>query len=638
MSLLKRDSAEFTEPSGPVRVLLIEDNRSDYLFTRALLESLGGRRYLLDWADSYAAGKAALARDAHDICLLDYQLDGNDGLTLMREAIAAGCRKPMIVVTAHGSRGIDLRAIEAGAADYIVKGRVDAAVLERAIRYALGRSHVLEALRQSEERYALAVRGANDAIWDWNALTGQLYLSPRWPAMIGAKVNGEELEFGTLETWAAYVAEEDRSRLREAFVAHLRGETPHFECEFQLLQANKRRVWVTARGIAVRDPLTGRAERVAGSLTDITERTLHHHQLRATFASMVEGVIAVDGRLRVLHLNEQAAAMLDTSVEAAAGLPIAESCALIEINRMLRRTVIEQREVRGEVRLPHSRPQPRVVALRSAPLRTEGDPYGGAVVVLHDITALRQLEQRQREFVASVSHELQTPLAAIVGMVDTLADDPKISPEKRDSYLSRIAGQCQRLSALVTDLLTLSRAEALERRYDQCPFDLRTTLREAKTRLEGQASLHNIRLEIEIPDHEVLLGRGEEQLQQVVDNLLTNAIKYSTSGGTISLSLETEGPYARLAVKDTGIGIAAEHQQRIFERFYRIDKARTRAAGGTGLGLAIVKNLVRALDGTVNVESTPGEGSTFTVRLPLAASVLARLNSGALNIGLGPSE
>ncbi|MCK5801069.1 MAG: PAS domain S-box protein [Deltaproteobacteria bacterium] len=615
---------------APIRVLLVEDNRADYLYTRALLRTMGTERYDLDWVSSYTDGQREIARGIHDVYLLDYSLDEGTGLDLLREAIARGFRKPMILLTAYGDDNIDIEAIRAGAADYVMKGEFDARLLKRSIRYALSRSQTLEELRLSQERYALAVQGANDAIWDWDLRRQQIYLSPRWHAMFG--LPPETRETVPPSRWFDEVHPEDLAALKAAIAAHIERDSPHFEHEFRLHHQDGRYRWVTARGLVVRDALTGVATRIAGSMTDTSERTMQEHQLRAILTSMVEGVIAVDGRSRVLHLNEVAANLLGTTEDAAIGKPIAQISRLTEIVQMLNRTVREGRKLRGELHLSriadteqapstmHHRDE-RILELRTSPLHAEKQDVSGGVLVIHDITEIRRLEGLQREFVANVSHELKTPLSAILGMVDTLIDDVTMPAEKQRNFLGRIGDQSERLSALVNDLLTLSRVESLERRIERHPVDLRAVSLDSAYRLEPSMAERGLSLDLKITDEPVIVGADEELLRQVVDNLLTNAIKYTPEGGDVWLRVQRHGGHGTVEVEDTGIGIAPQHHGRIFERFYRVDKARSRSAGGTGLGLAIVKNVMLALDGNISVESTPGRGSTFSIRLPLADSV-----------------
>jgi len=258
----------------PIRVLLIDDDEDDHLLTRDLLSEImeaGRERYRLDWQPDYEAALAALRAQAHDVYLLDYHLGGRTGLELLREAVASGCRTPIIMLTGLGDRDVDLEAMKVGAADYLNKGRLDAGLLDRAIRYALERARTLEALRESEERYSLAARGANDGLWDWNLKTGQVYFSPRWKSMLGL---AETEVSGQPEEWLGRVHPEDLPRLEGDLAAHLEGRTPHFENEHRLLHRDGTFRWMLTRAMAVRDE-DGKPCRIAGSQTDTTGRKVY---------------------------------------------------------------------------------------------------------------------------------------------------------------------------------------------------------------------------------------------------------------------------------------------------------------------------------------------------------------------------
>ena len=242
----------------------------------------------------------------------------------------------------------------------------------------------------------------------------------------------------------------------------------------------------------------------------------------------------------------------------------------------------------------------------------------GAVVVLHDVSRLERLETVRRDFVANASHELKTPITAIRGLVETLIDDKEIAPETQERFLTKIRDQSGRLSAIVTDLLTLSRLEAESGDSRYTPLDLREPVLASAQALTPAAEEKGIVLETQLPDVRVEVAGDNEALGQVVTNLLDNALKYTPKGGKVWVRLTSQSGNAVLEVQDTGIGIEPRDRERIFERFYRVDKARSRELGGTGLGLSIVKHIVLAHNGKVSVDSTPGTGSTFRVSLPLA--------------------
>jgi two-component system phosphate regulon sensor histidine kinase PhoR len=276
------------------------------------------------------------------------------------------------------------------------------------------------------------------------------------------------------------------------------------------------------------------------------------------------------------------------------------------------------REENGECRLAptlQGRPE-TVIELHASPLRDGNGQLAGAVLVLHDVTALRRLETLRRDFVANVSHELKTPLTAIRGLVETMLDDRSMPDETERRFLEKVRDQSHRLSALVTDLLTLARIESNESRLERKRFDIRSVARESASRFAEACAQKGLAFGSELPPEAVVLESDEEALRQIVDNLLDNACKYTPPGGTVSLRIVAGEDETRIEVEDTGIGIAPADQERIFERFYRVDKARSRELGGTGLGLSIVKHLAQSLGASVSLESVVGRGSTFRVHFP----------------------
>jgi two-component system phosphate regulon sensor histidine kinase PhoR len=255
----------------------------------------------------------------------------------------------------------------------------------------------------------------------------------------------------------------------------------------------------------------------------------------------------------------------------------------------------------------------RTLAVRVRPL-----PGHGIVVALDDTSRLKKLESLRRDFVANVSHELKTPLAAIQGYVETMQDDPEMPTPTRVRFLDRIARQTERLTTLVGDLLTLSRLDdegAIGRELR--PIDLGAVVRETVKDLASLADKRQVRLAMATPEAGVWVRGDREALRQVVGNLVDNAIKYTGAGGDVRAQLTVTADRALLEVVDTGLGLSPEDQERVFERFYRVDRARSREVGGTGLGLSIVKNTVKSLGGEVGVRSRLGSGSTFWVSLPV---------------------
>ncbi len=232
------------------------------------------------------------------------------------------------------------------------------------------------------------------------------------------------------------------------------------------------------------------------------------------------------------------------------------------------------------------------------------------------ISELHRLETVRRDFVANVSHEIKTPLTSIKGYVETLLDGAIDDPEHRRRFLEKIERNSERLTNLVLDLLSLAKIEAVEDSLPLQPTDWTPIITSVVSRNEDTIQKKHLKVALNLPSTPILAVGEKEAMMQVLDNLLTNAVKYTPDGGKVSVTLTSEDGWVKLSVEDTGIGIPHEHLDRIFERFYRVDKARSRELGGTGLGLSIVKHLVTAMSGDIDVHSALGKGSCFTIMLP----------------------
>lgn len=340
-----------------------------------------------------------------------------------------------------------------------------------------------------------------------------------------------------------------------------------------------------------------------------------HRQLLAILGGMAEGVVAVDQNERVLHMNEAAGRILGADPSTSLGKPVWETTRIPQIPETIARTLREGTGVNTSLEL-RSSPRDRSIELRATPLGNGEQASAGAVVVMHDISERLRVETMRQDFVANVSHELKTPVAAIQALVETILDDPEMSGRTRDRFLRKTRNQSLRLSSIVTDLLTLSRMET-EEGVSRETVDLRDTVAVPAEEAIPTAEVKRIRLHIRVPDRPMWITGDMEGLCLVTSNLVGNALKYTPREGEVTVSLSREGDQALLEVVDSGIGIEARHLDRIFERFYRVDAARSRELGGTGLGLSIVKRVVLAHSGTVSVESIPGRGSTFRVLLPV---------------------
>jgi len=339
-------------------------------------------------------------------------------------------------------------------------------------------------------------------------------------------------------------------------------------------------------------------------------------KLLTILGGMVEGVVAIDGDQKVVHLNSAAGRILEVPPSECIGRPIWEITRARKVGESLERSLLEGKEVSSELRLQGDH-QDRVVELRAAPLQSGQGGLVGAVLVLHEVTELRRLETVRQDFVANVSHELKTPITAIRGLIDTVVEDGDMPEATRQRFLQKVKDQAIRLSLLVTDLLTLARLESADGMVDTESMNVCESVEKSINNFRASAEEHGIQLIGDLPPAPVRIIGDVEAVELVVNNLLDNALKYTQEGGRVWVRLDTDGTMVVLEVEDTGIGIAKEHHGRIFERFYRVDKARSRELGGTGLGLSIVKHVCRTLGGSISVESEVGTGSTFRVRFPL---------------------
>ncbi len=355
------------------------------------------------------------------------------------------------------------------------------------------------------------------------------------------------------------------------------------------------------------------SDRLAGQFAQLEK---DRQQLRTILASMAEGVVALDAEQRVLFANDRAAELLDLPPPGPAGRKFWELVRHRGLQEAARQALAGPGPYRGE--LTRDGPAARSLTVHGVPI--PGPPPRGAVLVLHDTTELRRLERVRQEFVANASHELKTPLAVIQAAVETLLDGAADDPAARGLFLGQIAEQADRLHALVLDLLSLARieggTEALEFAAVPVGAAVAACLERHRTRAEAKGQTLEA---VPPPGGEVAVWADEEALEQILDNLVDNAVKYTPAGGRIRVRWRADGPDACLEVEDTGVGIPEADLPRVFERFYRVDKARARELGGTGLGLSIVKHLVQAMKGGVSAASRPGRGTTFTVRLPRPA-------------------
>jgi two-component system phosphate regulon sensor histidine kinase PhoR len=344
-----------------------------------------------------------------------------------------------------------------------------------------------------------------------------------------------------------------------------------------------------------------------GQLRENSER------LATVLGSMVEGVIAVDDEKNILLANEAGRTLLDFVTAEWTGRSLVEVTRMRAVHDAVSAAFNSAAPIQREFET--SGTNRRVLSMRAT--RLPGEPCPGVMVVLHDVTELRRLENLRRELVANVSHELKTPLASIKAYAETLRLGAINDAEHNMAFVMRIEEQADRLHQLILDLLQIARIEAGQEVFEIESVPVADVVAKCFTQHVGAAEQKRIHLVVDSPSAPLNVMADDEGLLTILNNLVDNAIKYTPEDGTVTIRWrEADNNMAQIEVQDTGIGIAPADQNRVFERFYRVDKARSRELGGTGLGLSIVKHLALAFHGTVGINSKPKQGSTFWVLLP----------------------
>jgi signal transduction histidine kinase len=353
--------------------------------------------------------------------------------------------------------------------------------------------------------------------------------------------------------------------------------------------------------------LAGALHRMAEQLASRLDALQQEDALMSALVdSLDEGVLAVDQHRNVVRMNASARSLLE--IHEQVPFPVDRLSRDPVLRHALADALGGESTDNAELRLGE-----RTALLTARPL-----PAGGAVLALLDLTAIRRLETVRRDFVANVSHELKTPLTVISGFAETLAEDEP-SPEQRRQFVEAIRSNAVRMQRLVDDLLDLSRIESGHWRPNPAHVDVRAVVDDIVTSVRPAASANSVAIVTDIAPDATSLVADQLAVRQILANLVDNAIRH-TRHGTITIFSRAERGAIVVGVRDTGVGIAAEHLPRVFERFYRVDPGRSRAAGGTGLGLAIVRHLVEAHGGRVSAESTPGSGTTVSATFPLPES------------------
>lgn len=378
-----------------------------------------------------------------------------------------------------------------------------------------------------------------------------------------------------------------------------------------------------------RKKLAKKMKELTGSVRGLSEQLENSESERKRMAKilshMAEGIIAVDSERKILAVNPSAEQMFHRSQNSSAGKGLLEVSGHPTLDKIAEQAIDSQSIIKEEVSLTHL-PEPKYLAVTAIGIEKQKEVIS-AVLVIQDVTQLRKYESHRREFVANVSHELKTPLTSLQGFIETLLGGAIRDETKSESFLKMMEEDAKRLARLVADLLELSKIESNEIPLKCTNLSIPREIENVISLLEPQIKQKNIRCEKSLAQNFPSVEADRDKIKQVLMNLIENAIKFNREGGKIIIRASAQKNKIRVEIEDTGIGIPEADLARVFERFYRVDKARSREAGlpagvhrteagGTGLGLSIAKHIIEAHGGELSCSSSPGQGSSFTFTLP----------------------
>lgn len=632
-----------------IRVLLVDDDREDYVLAEEVFAEIETSRFELEWAKTYDAALNLIGQRRHDIYFLDYQLHaGRTGLDLLREALALGCTAPCVMLTGNNDPALDTAALQAGAADYIYKGHLEARLLDRTIRYCLERSQILTTLRRRNHELA----SLNQLTGHLNLFTHSVELFAQVPQLVR-----KTLGYECVSLW---LDQDNELVLRE-----LAG--PKERPPMTMLVALPRQVWKTGRTAAspplgykgsikevatLAVPLVGKTphqriygvlaahdvqrafqesdqvvlEALAMQITNTLERIQlfeaveqDKRQLAAVLRGVADPVLVFNAEGQLQMLNPAGESLFNARQgKTLLGRALPSGNGYDPLLHLLIKAQQSQLITQGEVQWSND----RTFAVQITPINA-----GGQVVVLNDVTYFKELERAKNEFIAIISHDLRSPLSSISGFADLLRSR-STSPEGSQEYLAFIKQSIQRMDEMINSLLELTQIN-LQGTLTLETCDLNLVLTEIVYALQPQALNKEQTLALldpvgSAPRDSIWVQANLSQLRRVAQNLVGNAIKYTPEQGTITVQALVQAQQVEVQIKDNGPGIPPSAQPFIFDRFYRVKNKLTKQVTGSGLGLAIVKAIVEQHGGRVWVESAgqAGLGTCFKFSLPLTSPEL----------------
>lgn len=369
------------------------------------------------------------------------------------------------------------------------------------------------------------------------------------------------------------------------------------------------------QSIGIAGQLNNNINRLARSLNKLSiDRTIQADQLTTVIDNMESGIVLIDEKGYIHLVNRKFIQTFGNDHKHYLGNLYYDCIDNVKVHKTVQDTFLYEQKIKQSFTHKNNG-EKYYLQIVGAPIFNENKTLKGSVLVIHDITEIKKLEVMRKDFVANVSHELKTPITSIVGFSETLIDGAKDEQESLDHFLEIIYEESKRMEVLIDDLLVLSNLEHDEHKIQASEVNMGEVLADVEPIINHLADKRELQFTVEIEERLTLIG-DKEKIKQLLINLLANAVNYTPKDGKVTLAVDDQGEYVRIKVEDTGIGIDQQQIKRLFERFYRVDKARSRNTGGTGLGLAIVKHIVEAHRGSITVDSELNQGTIFTIYLP----------------------
>jgi PAS domain S-box-containing protein len=656
--------------NNPIRVLLVDDDEDDYLITLDLLSEIEGRRFNLEWVATYDAALKTIGQNDHDVYLLDYRLGERNGLELLREAVEKGCKAPMILLTGQGDHAIDIEAMKVGAADYLIKGQIEASILERSIRYAIERKRAEEALRESEARYRSLFETMGEGVV-LIAPDGQIVqANPAAERLLGLERSEIKGRLYTLPEWEILRPDGTPMPPEEMVGPRaMKERRPVKNVAMSVRRPDGSISWLDASAAPLIDEGGGLGG-VVGTFTDITERVRAEQalwELNATLEAKVaartaeivgereksetilrsvdDAIVMTDREMLIRYVNPAFTTLTGYTAEEVLGQhagSVGTGVTSEQVGQSIQLALAKGHIWQGEALGLRKDGRTYDAALTITPMHDAEGQLTGYVSSHHDITRLKELDRARSRFIINVSHQLRTPVTNLKLYLQLLRGGRR--PEKTESYLQVLEDQTNRLRDLIEDMLEMTALDSGDAVAAWEPVHLSAVIGAVITRHQSQAEASGLTLAaMPLPPDLPAVKGDPARLTQALGELVENAVVFTPAGGQVTVEARTaeeQGQrWVTVAVRDTGPGISVEERERLFDRFYRGGLAESGHVPGTGLGLSIAQEIAHAHGGRVTVESpsTPrplgklgtaqardgassgqasaGRGSTFTLWL-----------------------